>query len=202
MSNLKPRKRVPNVCNRCGARSVAVRHRSDVLDYKGLTLDVDGLADTTCDECHYEWTTDGQEKDNLERVRIAFAAKRDALRASEGLLTGEQIEDVLDLLGLSRSDAANLFGGGPNAFGKYISGEVLQSLPMDRLLRLTLAFGANAVRLLRMGKRAPLGLNSAGFFVAPVAGPGTHFQSTTGASAIGIPIVETRSTCDAPSVRG
>ena len=41
---------------------------------------------------------DGQEQDNLAIIRQAFALKRDHVRANEGLLTGEQIEDVLELL--------------------------------------------------------------------------------------------------------
>ena len=179
MSNLKPRKRVPNACPRCSAGNLHVRHKSDTLDYKGLTLDVDGLAETTCQSCGFEWMTDGQEQDNLAIIRQAFALKRDHVRANEGLLTGEQIEDVLHLLSLSKADAARHFGGGPHAFGKYISGEVLQSFAMDRLLRLTLAFGQQAVRFLARGKHAPLSLNAGGFFVAPPVGNSTLVQMTS-----------------------
>lgn len=155
---------------------MSVRHRPDVLDYKGLTLEVDGLADTVCDACGHEWMTEGQERDNFEILRAAFAAKRDAVRTHEGLLTGEQIEDVLELLHLSKADAAKLFGGGPNAFGKYINGEVLQSFAMDRLLRLTLVFADKALPLLRLGKHAPLSLNWATHFVAPPTGNATSTQ--------------------------
>lgn len=158
-TELKPRKRDPHVCMRCNSRDVSVEHYSDVLDFKGLTLEVDGLAQTRCKNCDYRWTTAGQEQDNLARLREAYAAKRDAVRDREGLLTGEQIGYVLSELQLSKAEAAELFGGGPHAFSKYMTGEVLQSFAMDRLLRLALAFGPRAIEVLKKGRNAPLRLN-------------------------------------------
>ncbi len=169
MAQLTPRKRQPHVCMRCGKQDVRVAHRSDVLDFKGLTLEVDGLASTVCEACDHTWTTDGQERDNLDALKAAFAVKRDETRDNEGLLTGEQIQYAIDQLGLTRAEAAALFGGGPNAFGKYISGEVLQSFAMDRLIRLTVGFGEHAVRFLRKGRHAELRLNAAGYFVSSSA---------------------------------
>jgi putative zinc finger/helix-turn-helix YgiT family protein len=162
MNHPKPRKKDPHVCLRCGSRDVVVEHREEVVDFKGLTLEVEGLAETRCKACDYRWTTDGQEKDNLAILREAYARKRDEVRDREGLLTGQQIEFVLQQLELSKAQAAELFGGGPHAFTKYVNGEVLQSFAMDRLLRLALAFGRQAVALLHLGRNAPLTLN-AGF---------------------------------------
>jgi hypothetical protein len=116
------------------------------------------------------WTTSGQEHDNLGLIREAFALERDRIRERDGLLTGQQIEFALNELSLTKAAASELFGGGPNAFSKYVSGDVLQSFPMDRLLRLTLAVGAQALRYLRQGKDAPLQKNAAGYFVAPAVG--------------------------------
>jgi hypothetical protein len=39
------------------------------------------------------------------------------------------------LLDLTQANAAEIFGGGQNAFSKYERGEVVQSLAMDRILR-------------------------------------------------------------------
>ena len=156
----KPRVRKPNICMRCGSSQVLIEHRSDVVDFKGLTLEVEGLVETVCQKCQHRWVTDGQEIDNLAILRAAYSIKRDAVRSREGLLTAEQIEHILARLGLSKSEAATLFGGGANAFYKYIGGDVLQSFPMDRLLRLTLAFGQQAVAYLRGGQSAPLYLDA------------------------------------------
>lgn len=169
---LVPRRRRPNVCMRCSSGDCEVQHRSEVLDHKGITIEVEGLAHTVCRSCGHRWTTDGQDADNLRLIREAYAERRDKVREEQGLLTGQQIATVLSALGLSRTEAAALFGGGPHAFAKYIAGEVLQSVPMDRLLRLTLAFGKPAVDYLRQGKSAPLELHGA---VIPAPTPGYVF---------------------------
>jgi HTH-type transcriptional regulator / antitoxin MqsA len=179
MSKLVPRKRQPHICMRCGREDVIVRHFGDVLDFKGLTLEVEGLAETACKNCGYQWTTDGQESDNLSILRAAFAEKRDEVRAAEGLLTGDQVRQALEDLKLSKTQAAELFGGGPNAFGKYISGDVLQSVAMDRLVRLTVAFGPSAVAVLKRGAAQPFVLCSAYFAMAATTGARTHSVTTT-----------------------
>ena len=191
---MKPVKRQPHICLRCGGHDVNVLHRSDIVDFKGLTLEVDGLAETACRTCDLRWTTPGQEQDNLALLKAAFAAKRDEVRDSEGLLMGSQIAAVLDQLRLSRADAAVLFGGGPNAFGKYIAGEVLQSFAMDRLMRLALAVGPQAVRYLKLGRDAPLKLNAAGYFVAPAVGNATFVCAPSGEEKGGLPVVNGRTT--------
>jgi len=165
-SNLKPRQRQPNVCMRCRSDQSRVEHKSAVVDFKGLTLEVDGLAETVCTSCQYTWETAGQQLDNLAILREAFVARRDEVRREEGLLTGDQVNDVLSKLELSKVEASSIFGGGPNAFQKYIAGDVLQSKAMDRLLRLTLAFGHPAVSYLRRGAHAPLALYAGLFLVA------------------------------------
>jgi putative zinc finger/helix-turn-helix YgiT family protein len=165
-TTFRPRKRDPHVCMRCGTNDPQTSYYADTLNFKGLTIDVEGLAQTKCGSCGLIWQTDGQDQDNLSRMRDAFAVKRDAVRTRDGLLTGEQVEFVLSQLELTRARAATLFGGGPNAFAKYISGEVLQSVAMDRLLRLALAFGEPAVRYLEQGRDAPLQLRAAGVYLS------------------------------------
>lgn len=178
-SNIKPRRRQPNVCMRCQSDQSRVDHKSAIMDFKGLTLEVDALAETVCTACGYTWETPGQQLDNLAILRAAFVARRDEVRNEEGLLTGDQVNYVLSKLELSRSEAASIFGGGPNAFQKYISGEVLQSKPMDRLLRLTLAFGHPAVSYLRKGSGAALALY-AGSFIVTQSSLGPASESAAG----------------------
>lgn len=176
MGAYSDRKKSPHVCFKCGAGDVFVEHFGDSIDFKGLTLEVHGLAHTRCRSCGYVWSTEGQEHDNLARIRDAYVAKRDEVRGRDGLLTAEQIDYVLQELGLTRADASALFGGGPNAFHKYVAGDVLQSKAMDRLLRLTLAFGPRAVAYLRRGPNTPLVLN-AGYLLLPQANLATAARS-------------------------
>jgi putative zinc finger/helix-turn-helix YgiT family protein len=155
MNEVNPRQRLPNVCPRCGAGEARVAHLSEDVSFKGLTLEVHGLAYTVCQSCAFRWATDGQQADNLARIRDAYATKRDEIRFADGLLSGDQIGFVLQQLGLSKSEAAQLFGGGPNAFSKYMAGDVLQSKAMDRLLRVVYRFGGDAIELLRAANINP-----------------------------------------------
>ena len=53
----------------------------------------------------------------------------------DGLLTGQEIKALRKRYNLTQAQAASIFGGGPVAFSKYESDDVMQSEPMDNLLR-------------------------------------------------------------------
>ena len=144
-----------DACAYCGSDQVEVTHYSDEVDYKSLSFCVAGLVKTVCKHCNKSWETTGQNSDNNALIKEAYAIKRDEVRANDGLLTSGEIAKIVESLGMSKADAARIFGGGPNAFGKYLSGEVLQSFAMDRLLRLTYAYGRSAVAVLEMSGALP-----------------------------------------------
>jgi HTH-type transcriptional regulator/antitoxin MqsA len=200
MGKFSERKKSPHLCLKCGGSDVQVEHFGDSIDFKGLELEVHGLAHTRCRECGHVWSTDGQEHDNLARIREAFAVERDRIRSRDGLLTGEEIEGVLRDLGLSRAQASSLFGGGPNAFSKYISGEVLQSFPMNQLLRLTLAFGPQAVKYLALGPRGPLKLNAGGYFLAPDVNVSTNVQLAPAPAVRNVQFLDASASSDQMSI--
>lgn len=52
-----------------------------------------------------------------------------------GLLTGEEIRKIRSFLGITQNEAATIFGGGTVAFSKYENNDVIQSVSMDKLLR-------------------------------------------------------------------
>ncbi len=54
----------------------------------------------------------------------------------QGVLKPDEVRDIRLRLKLSQRKAGELLGGGPRAFQKYESGEVLVSRPMTQLLRL------------------------------------------------------------------
>lgn len=137
-----------NACPKCGATPVTTRTYSDTVDFRGLELDVEGMHDSKCMACGYVWASTQQDAHNIAVMRAAYAAERDRLRAAHGLLSGTEIAEVRTELGLNQREAASLFGGGVNAFNKYESGEVLQSLAMDRLLRLAKQIGKPVLKFL------------------------------------------------------
>ena len=68
---------------------------------------------------------------------IRAAARREArAKAKHATLTPLVIRAIREVCRLSQRDAARVFGGGPKAFEKYESGEVVPSTSMTRLLLL------------------------------------------------------------------
>ncbi|PRF97612.1 hypothetical protein C6Q14_28220 [Burkholderia ambifaria] len=136
------------VCPHCGSKDFERTTFSDTVDFRGLELDVDGLNEMRCASCGHTWATFDQEAENGRAIRDEYGRQRDIIRERNNMLTGPQISDVRHQLNLTQKEASLAFGGGPNSFHKYESGEVLQSHAMDKLLRLTCAIGDVAVRVL------------------------------------------------------
>lgn len=83
---------------------------------------------STCDVCGSEQATPANTRFN-KRAMIAFK------KQVQGLLTGVEVRELRKGWELSQEDAAKIFGGGPVAFSKYESDDVMQSEAMDRLIR-------------------------------------------------------------------
>ncbi|CAK1760134.1 MULTISPECIES: type II toxin-antitoxin system MqsA family antitoxin [Vibrio] len=81
-----------------------------------------------CDACGSEQATAADARVN-KRSMIAFK------KQVQGLLTGAEVRELRKSWDLSQEDAAKIFGGGPVAFSKYESDDVMQSEAMDRLIR-------------------------------------------------------------------
>ncbi len=117
------------ICPLCECGVLTARTYSDTFQHHGLDLSVDGLEGYLCAACGADPIFEDQIRRNHLRVI-------DARRRADGLLTGAEIRALREHLGLTQKEASEVFGGGANAFSKYERGEVVQSVPMDRLLRL------------------------------------------------------------------
>ena len=124
--------KTPEICPDCQSGTLALERYSDTFEYRGEILSVDGLECWLCDQC-------GAEIIRPEQIRHGDRLFADARRRVDGLLTGEEIARIRKALGLTQRQAAELFGGGANAFSKYERGDVIQSVAMDRLMRLIAA---------------------------------------------------------------
>jgi HTH-type transcriptional regulator/antitoxin MqsA len=125
----KPMSNSPVDCPICGASgTLAAESYDGEIKHNGHILTVQGLERSRCFACNAGPVM----TDQIRRNQVVIA---DAKRGIEGFLSGDEIRRVRERLGLSQSAAANVFGGGENAFSKYERGEVLQSFAMDRLLR-------------------------------------------------------------------
>ena len=121
------------ICPMCDEGTLSTATHALDVNHRGQTIRVGGLAHSVCSEC-------GADPVLPDQARRNHAIISDARRANDDLLTGAQIRAIRAKLSLSQARASELFGGGANAFSKYERGEVAQSVPMDRLLRLANAF--------------------------------------------------------------
>ncbi|WP_321905759.1 type II toxin-antitoxin system MqsA family antitoxin [Paraburkholderia tropica] len=136
-------------CPRCGSQDARELSFSDTVEFRGLTLDVEKLLVSKCSTCGEKWFTLEQERHNDRLLRQTYDAKRDAVRVQMGLLSKDEVARIRSKVHLTQREASQVLGGGPKAFNKYESGEVLQSQAMDKLLRLIDVFGERAVAALR-----------------------------------------------------
>lgn len=120
------------ICPVCGQAALKPANFSHTFRHNERDLVVDELEGYECASCKSEPMFPEQIRRNERRIR-------DAKRRADGLLSGSQVREARELLGLSQQEAATLFGGGTNGFSKYERGETAQSVAMDRLLRLVLA---------------------------------------------------------------
>lgn len=120
------------ICPVCGEAALKAVIFSDTFRHNERDLVVDGLEGYECSKCKSDPIFTEQIRRNERRIR-------EAKRLADGLLSGNQIREARERLGLSQQEAATLFGGGTNGFSKYERGETAQSVAMDRLLRLVMA---------------------------------------------------------------
>jgi HTH-type transcriptional regulator / antitoxin MqsA len=70
-----------------------------------------------------------------EDMKVSDRALKELKIKVEKLLPPEEIRRIRTKLGLTQREAGELIGGGPNAFQKYESGDVLLSKGMSNFLR-------------------------------------------------------------------
>ncbi len=101
------------------------------IEHNGQELLVTGLRHFVCQGCGTTFANNEQSR--INRRAVAYARNE-----TDGLLPGSEIRALRERWNLTQRDAARIFGGGLNAFSKYENGEVVQSDPMDKLLRLAM----------------------------------------------------------------
>ena len=127
------------VCSKTGApmyRDV----RPMTLTYKGESITVD-MPGWYCDSSDESIHT-GKDAVVSDRALNRLKAR------NEGLLEPEDIRRIRKKLGLSQTAAGQVIGGGPRAFQKYESGDLLPSRAISSALRL-LDHDPEALRLLK-----------------------------------------------------
>lgn len=138
-----------HICPICEKGNLSEILYSEHLEFRGKEHTVHGLRALLCDTCGETSMSVEQVRANSKHVAAVKAEAVEDVRNVSGLLYGHQVKRVREVLGLTQPEAAKVFGGGLNAFSKYERNETKQSLPMDRLLRVSMAVPDAAAWLLQ-----------------------------------------------------
>lgn len=149
------------ICAVCEEGVLETRKTTRQVDGQGLSLMVEGLRHQVCPICGVEQFGPDELRHNKQLV---MAARKRA----KGLLTGAQVREIRSSLGLTQAQAAEVFGGGRNAFSKYENDVVEQSDAMDKLLRVAHIPGvvASPLRIIILPSEGVAGTSNLKAFIA------------------------------------
>ena len=115
-------------CPVCGKGKLVQQSVSQTFTYKGKRFKYDQPG-SYCDSCG-EAILSNSDMQAVEPLLYDFRAKGD------GYLTTSELRRIRKKLGLTQHEAAEIFGGGHNAFSRYERGQMRPSKSTDKLLRL------------------------------------------------------------------
>lgn len=116
-------------CTACGEGVLQLNSRIRKVEYKDTFLNIE-ISRPACTVCGASIITNDLKKDYRRKLNIAK-------KEYDGLLSGTEIKCIRKKYNLTQPQASELFGGGPVAFSKYENDDILHSVAMDKLLRVT-----------------------------------------------------------------
>lgn len=117
-------------CPTCGAAELIHDTRELPYSYKGESTVIPSVTADFCPACG-EAITDMKETERVMREMQAFNKQVNAAYVDPGYIA--QVRRKLDL---DQREAAELFGGGVNAFSRYETGKTKPSLALVKLFKL------------------------------------------------------------------
>ena len=148
MKQTKKEDEVKRSCPECGDSDMMRGTRMTTVKYGGLESEPFEQPGLWCQSC-------GEGLLSFKDMAVATRQMHILKARAEHLLEPNEIKRVRKKLGLTQKEAGLILGGGPNAFQKYESADVLTSQAICNLLRL-LAHDPSALEMLRRenGSRA------------------------------------------------
>jgi HTH-type transcriptional regulator/antitoxin MqsA len=116
-------------CPVCGAAELIRDTRDLSYTYKGETTTIPAVTADFCPACD-ESITDLAESERVMRQMQAFNKQVNAAIVDPGFIAG-----VRKKLALGQREAAEIFGGGINAFSRYENGKTKPPLALVKLLK-------------------------------------------------------------------
>ena len=117
-------------CPVCGAAELIHDTRDLPYTYKGETTVIASVTGDFCPACA-ESVLDADESDRVMQAMREFAKQVNAAMVDPGFIT-----QVRKKLALDQREAAEIFGGGVNAFSRYENGKTRPPLALIKLLKL------------------------------------------------------------------
>ena len=117
-------------CPVCGAAELIHDTRDLPYTYKGETTMIPAVTANFCPACD-ESITDMAETERVMREMQAFHKQVNAAIVDPGFIT-----EVRKKLDLDQREAAEIFGGGINAFSRYENGKTKPPLALVKLFKL------------------------------------------------------------------
>lgn len=116
-------------CPACGGAELLRDTRDVPYVYKGESTEIPALTGDFCPACA-EVVLDASESDRYGAAVKAFIKQVNAAIVDPGFVAG-----VRKKLALDQREAAEIFGGGVNAFSRYETGKTKPPLALVKLLR-------------------------------------------------------------------
>ena len=117
-------------CPVCGAAKLIHDTRDVPFTYKGETTVIAAVTGDFCPACS-ESILDSAESDRVMREMRAFSKQANAAIVDPAFIASVRKKLVLD-----QREAAEIFGGGVNAFSRYENGKTKPPLALVKLLKL------------------------------------------------------------------
>ncbi|WP_140183192.1 type II toxin-antitoxin system MqsA family antitoxin [Providencia stuartii] len=116
------------LCPICGDGHISHQTRKVEREFNGTTGLVD-LHFSVCDTCGCEMALAADLKANSRSMN-------EFRRECQGLLSGREITSIRkNKWKVSQKEASRIFGGGENSFHKYEHGDIIQSVAMNKLIK-------------------------------------------------------------------
>ena len=128
-------------CPECGSSDMVQGYRTQTVEYGGLVSEPYEQPGLWCRSC-------GEGLISFKEMEVGSREMHKLKAQVEHLLLPSEVRRVRKKLGLTQRDAGLLLGGGPNAFQKYESAQLLTSRAISNLLRV-LEHDPSALEVLR-----------------------------------------------------
>jgi HTH-type transcriptional regulator/antitoxin MqsA len=116
-------------CPVCESKRIQNKKILEEFSYGDYSAVIEDFEVFACESC-------GEYFPTKESQGRAEAVVRDLHRKASNMLSSEEIKRIREFFPLSQDAFGLLLGGGRKAFARYENGRVMQSRPMDNLLRI------------------------------------------------------------------